>query len=249
MQTSRTRKAEGMDESGHSKVLAFVIAMPMEAKPLIKRLGLRETDFAGPKTYEGWLRSRRVVAVITGMGTELATEGTNRLLDKVNAEWVVNPGITGAIDDETPIGTLVVPEVVVNSATGAEYRPHQLGVNAPMGKMWTTDELTGPAALPALRAKGVVSLDMETAAIGAVCQERGVPWSTFRVISDRASDGSVDAEVYAMSNQDGTPNIPRVIKYFVRHPGALPAMARLAKGANLATVKAVDVALAACAAF
>ena len=50
-------------------------------------------------------------------------------------------GITGAVDEETPIGALVLPEVVVNGATGAEYRPKQLGGGTPKGKMWTSDEL------------------------------------------------------------------------------------------------------------
>ena len=39
-----------------------------------------------------------------------------------------------------------------------------------------------------------------------LCEQRGIPWSVFRVISDRATDGSVDEEVFRLSNQDGTPN-------------------------------------------
>ena len=73
--------------------------------------------------------------------------------------------------------------------------------------MWTTNGLTtDPDDLAALRAQGVVSLDMETAAIAEVCEARGIPWSVFRAISDRANDGSVDDEVFHLSNQDGTPN-------------------------------------------
>ena len=73
--------------------------------------------------------------------------------------------------------------------------------------MWTTNGLTTrPSDLEALLAQGVVSLDMETAAIAELCEARGIPWSVFRVISDRASDGTVDEEVFHLSNQDGTPN-------------------------------------------
>jgi adenosylhomocysteine nucleosidase len=148
----------------------------------------------------------------------------------------------------TPIGTLVLPEVVVNSATGSEHRPHPLGTGTPSGKMWTTDELTTDLdAVAALRAQGVVSLDMETAAIAAVCERRGIPWSVFRVISDRASDGSVDDEIFKMSNQDGTPNPRAVARYFLRHPHHIPRLARLAKGARLATDTAADAAIRACA--
>jgi nucleoside phosphorylase len=42
---------------------------------------------------------------------------------------------------------------------------------------------------------------METAAVAEVCEERGVPWSVVRAISDRASDGSVDAEVLASATK------------------------------------------------
>jgi hypothetical protein len=84
---------------------------------------------------------------------------------------------------------------------------------------------------------------METAAIAAVCEERGIPWSVVRVISDRASDGSIDDEVFAMSHQDGTPNWPAVVRFFLRHPGRIPAMARLARGAQMATDKAARLAI------
>ena len=42
-------------------------------------------------------------------------------------DHVVVVGITGGMENETPIGTLVLPEFVVHSATGAEYRPTPLG--------------------------------------------------------------------------------------------------------------------------
>jgi hypothetical protein len=158
-------------------------------------------------------------------------------------------GITGAVDDLTPIGTLVLPEVVVDAATGAEYRPSSLGPGKATGKMWTGDELlTDLDVIAGLRARGVVSLDMETAAVAGVCQGRGIPWSVFRVISDRATDGSVDQEVFRLSHQDGTPDWGAVVRYFLTHPGRIPSMARLAKGARMATEAAADAAIRACAA-
>ena len=91
-----------------------------------------------------------------------------------------------------------------------------------------------------------MSLDMETAAIAECLRARGIPWSVFRVISDRATDGSVDEEVFRLSNQDGTPNAAAVARYFAKHPGRIPRMARLAKGAKLATERAADAAIRAC---
>ena len=39
-----------------------------------------------------------------------------------------------------------------------------------------------------------------------------MPWSVFRAVSDRATDGSVDDEVFRLSRPDGTPD-----------PAAVPA--------------------------
>jgi adenosylhomocysteine nucleosidase len=233
-----------MDAPASSGRLAFVCAMPMELSPLTKKLSLEKTEVSGVRVHAGTLGDRQVVAIVTGMGTKLAREGTERLLDVVPVERVVVVGITGAVENETPIGTLVLPEVVVNSATGAEYRPEPLADGTPSGKMWTGDELLAePDVLADLRAKGVVSLDMETAVIAEVCEQRGIPWSVFRVISDRASDGSIDEEVFRLSNQDGTPNRRAIIRYFAKHPGRIPTMARLAKGATQATKAAADAAI------
>ena len=218
--------------------------MPMELSPLAKKLSLEKTEVGGVGMHAGTLDDRQVVAIVTGMGTKLAREGTERLLDAVPVERVVVVGITGAVENETPIGTLILPQVVVNSATGAEYRPEPLAEGTPNGKMWTGDELLiEPDVLADLRAKGVVSLDMETAVIAEICEQRGIPWSVFRVISDRASDGSIDEEVFRLSNQDGTPNRRAVISYFAKHPRRIPTMARLAKGATQATKAAADAAI------
>ncbi len=231
-----------------SDTIAFVCAMPIELSPLVRMLSLTESEVSGTKMHAGTLDGRAVVAVVTGMGTKLATEGTTRLLDAVTPRWVLVVGITGALESETPIGTLVVPEVVVNSETGSDHRPAQLGDGQPHGTMWTTNGLTtDPDDLARLRARGVVSLDMETAAIAECCEARGIPWSVFRVISDRANDGTVDEEVFHLSNQDGTPNPAAIEKYVAEHPERLPLLAQMAENAELATRTAAEAAIRACA--
>ncbi len=218
--------------------------MPMELTPLKKKLALEKTKVGPVEVFQGSLDQREVVAIVTGMGTKLATEGLQRLLDQVEVDQVVVVGITGAVENDTPIGTLVLPEVVVDSATGEEYRPNQIAEGVASGKMWTTDVLiTDLDVIAGLRAKGVVSLDMETAAIARVCARHRIPWSVFRAISDRATDGSLDEEVFRLSNQDGTFNARAVASYFLRHPNRLPAMARLAKGAKAATEIAAAAAI------
>lgn len=224
--------------------LAFVCAMPMETAPLRRPLALRTGDRRPPQLFAGVLDGRPVAAVTTGMGPKLARQGLERLLAATPVGRVVVVGITGALDDATPLGTFVHPEEVVDGATGASYRPHPLGGLRHRGTMWTTDVLvTDPDRVAALRGRGVVALDMETAAVGAVCEERGVPWSVVRVISDRAGDGSVDDELFAMSNQDGTPNPRAVLSYVCRHPARVPRLARMGRAARAAARRASERAL------
>lgn len=223
-------------------MIALVCAMPMELRPLRRRLRLRRTDLG----YVGSIGEHAVIAVATGMGTQLACAATMRLLDTVDVEWVIVLGITGAIDNETPIGTLVLPELVVNGADGSQHRPTPLPLGSPQGMIWTTDELIlNPAVHAELRAQGVVSLDMETAAVAEVCEARGVPWSAVRAVSDRAGDGSVDVDIFGLSHPDGRPNLRALARYLLRHPAAMPRLIRLANGAKLATGRAAEAAISA----
>lgn len=227
--------------------VAFVCAMPMELVPLARDLQLTETEVGGVAVHAGSLGDREVVAIVTGMGTVLARVGMERLLDAVPVEHVFVVGITGALENDTPIGTLILPELVVDRATGREHRPTRLGDAEHQGRMWTTDELTTDLdELAELRARGVVSLDMETAAIAHVCEARGVAWSVFRAISDRAGDGTVDVEVFKMSNQDGTPNHEAIAAYFEKYPERIPQLAQMAEDSTLATERAAEAAIRAC---
>ena len=225
-------------------VIAFVCAMPMELRPLRRRLSLRKTDVG----YTGEIGDRAVIAVVTGIGTSRAHAATVRLLDAVDVAWVIVVGIAGAIDNDAPIGTVVLPDLVVNGANGSEHRPTPLGLGDAHGTLhgtlWTTDEvLLDPAIHAELRAQNVVSLDMETAAVAKVCEQRGVPWSVVRAISDRASDGSVDAAIAGLSRPDGRPDLLAIARYLARHPNAVPRLVRLGRGAKWATERAAEAAI------
>lgn len=228
---------------------AFVCAMPMELAPLRRKLSLARTRVGSLEVHQGRLATRPVVAIVTGMGTALAAEHLVHLLDAMEVEQVVAVGITGTVEEDAAIGTLIRPELVVDGATGAEYRPGPLEPGPRRGRMWTSDRLiTDPEVIADLRAKGVVSLDMETAAIAEVCEARGTPWSVFRCVSDRATDGSVDEELFRLSRPDGTADTRAVVAHVAKHPGRIPGLARMGRQAKLATERAADSAIQAVAA-
>ena len=225
--------------------LAFVCAMPMELKPLTKPLGLEKTTIGEGPGSRGTLDGRDIVAIVTGMGTERAAAGMARLLRAVTPSRVVVVGIAGAVDDDIAIGTVVRPARVIDHDTGREHVHHLLGPGETAGALWTTGVMTPPSDLPGLIALGVIALDMETAAIAQACEAVGVPWTVFRAISDRATEGGTDDEVFHLAKMDGTPDPKAIARYVLRHPGKIPGMAKMGKDATLATKNAAAAAISA----
>ena len=225
---------------------AFVCAMPMELVPLQRALRLTSATVGAVEVHRGSLGGEPVAAVVTGMGTERAGRNAAALLESADIDRVVVVGIAGSLDGASVIGALLRPEVVVDAATGGRHVPQRLEPGAAFGVLWTSDELvTDPQAAAELRSMGVVGLDMETAAVAGQCEQRGVPWSVYRCISDRVTDGIVDDELFHLSRPDGTPDVRAVTAHVARHPGRVPDLVRMARAAKLAAGNAATAAVSA----
>ena len=236
-----------MAEPARTVAFGFICAMPMELTPLAEKLSLVEEQLGDATVHTGKLGEHDVVAIVTGMGTAYARSGTTKLLDAFAVAHVVSIGITGAVENETEIGTVILPEAVVHRGTGTEHRPTPLGDGPHEGKIATGDDfLSDSDAIAALRADGVVALDMETGAIALVCEERGIPWSVFRAISDLPKDNQTTGEAFELSNLDNTPNREAIAKYFEEHPERLEQLARLTEDSILAADRAAQAAIDAC---
>jgi nucleoside phosphorylase len=224
--------------------VAVLAAMVQELKPFVRRLGLEREQFGDGVAYRGTAGSHPVIATVTSMGTAAAREVTERLLDTNEVDHVVMIGICGGVDPDAAIGDLLIPEVVMDEATRREVRPQPPEGTKATGLLMTTDVLHNqPEDLVPLHELGVVAVDMETAAVGAVAEERGIPWTVFRAISDRAGDPDVDPAVLTMSNADGSPNLPAVLRYVVTHPHRIPKLAKLGRGMNAAVDRTTSAAL------
>jgi nucleoside phosphorylase len=227
--------------------VGLLAPMPSEHGPLVRRLELRRDPSDPSGLHRGAHATITLVADRTGIGTAGARRATARMLDTEGVEHVMVVGIAGGIG-ATRVGDLVVPEAVVDHATGREFRASPLGGHPVGGTIVTSDEfLVDPVIVTRLVDDGVVALDMETAAVAEVCEERGVSWSAVRVISDLATD-HVDDSVLRMTNPDGTPNPVAALRFVITKPWRVPRLARLAKDATAAARAAADAAAAALAA-
>jgi len=215
--------------------VGLLAPMPSEFGPLVKVLALRRTESG----YTGAAGPIELVAAKTGIGTRLAAQATERLLDSASVDHVMVVGIAGGMG-RSKVGDVIYPEVVVDKASGTEYRPSPLGEVESSGRLVTHDDFDmQPAECDALVADGFVAVDMETAAVAGVCERRGVRWSAVRSISDLV--GVTPGDVIGLANPDGTPNVGASVRYLVTKPWRIPRLVRLgldARGAANAAAAA-----------
>ena len=229
----------GCDNDGMR--VGVLAPMPMELKPFATALGLeRDGDLS-----RGTLAGHEVVATITGVGMTRAAAATERLL-AIGVDRVIVIGIAGGVDTALPIGTVVTPEVIVDGAQGTEYRLPAWSPVTPQRRIVTYDDFDVEIqVMGRLQEEGYAAVDMETAAVAAVCEREGVAYSVFRAISDNATDGSVDSAIAGMLHPDGTPDARAALLYMLRRPWRIPRMARLGRDSQRAAQAAADAAIAA----
>ena len=233
------------DGDGDVLVLA---PMPLELRAFVRAAGLtRGAPLAGRGARRGVVGGRSVTALATGIGTGLAAATARDALDGAGPAHVLVVGIAGAIPPHHAVGQRVDPVVVRDAGTGADFHPHVFGddASARAGALLTGDELIrSPERLASLSREGVTALDMETAAIAAACEGRGVPWSVVRAISDLAGDDQVGATVDGgLARADGRPDLGAVARYLARGPWRIRGLARLAGQAQRAAGVAAEEAV------
>ena len=226
--------------------VAVLAPMRPELAPLRRPLGLARAGSG--ELLRGRIARVDVIAAITGIGTGKAARAAERILDAEPVDRLLVVGIAGGIGPSVAIGDLVVPALVRDLDAGTDHRPYPLGGVPPRGTLVTSNALiTDQQRIAGLERAGAVAIDMETAAIGAVCERRGCAWSVFRAISDRADDGSMDAAIFGLAGTDGSPDVSALARFLLARPGQLLHLARLARGMRAATRAAAAAAVRALA--
>ncbi len=207
--------------------------MPSELRPIVKTMGLtRRGSSSNDSVYAGRVGSVDVVVLHAGMGMRLAATAANRLLDTEVADHVMVVGIAGGVGSAR-VGELVCPLTVIAGGAGPHFAAVPL-TGAAIGTISSSDDfVVDPGRVAALAASGVRAVDMETAAVAAVCVERGCDWSAVRVISDLAVDHP-DASVLGLANPDGSPNAPAALRFMLTHPARIPQLMKLGRDAGRA---------------
>lgn len=228
-----------------AKRVGMLAPMVHELEPLVRELGLEDQG----DHHRGKADHVEIVALVTNMGIAAGADAARRVLEH-DVDHVMVVGIAGGVDHTLSIGALVIPEIVLDRATGRTFTPTRLGDVAPRGIISCGDDfVTDTATIAQWESDGVVAVEMETSGVAPVCEEAGVEWSVYRSLSDFADGGLVDAGVFEMSNPDGTADADALGRYLAASPERAKVLEQLANDMRLATEVAAIAAIRACAAI
>ncbi|MDA8076903.1 MAG: hypothetical protein M0Z40_17125 [Actinomycetota bacterium] len=218
--------------------VVVLAAMARELRPLARTLGMRASPLGG---LPAW-RSHGVVAAAVGVGPQRAGAGTAQVLDQVEARRVLVTGVAGALDPALEVGDLVRPHTVVDVRTASTLVARRSDLQrsdlARAGILATVDrafvlggEMPAGAATPALP-HGATAVDMESAAIAAVAEARGIAWDVIRAVSDVA--GTLTPEVAALLSPEGRVRLLAAARLVLGRPQSARRLLRLGVDTNRA---------------
>lgn len=223
------------------RTIVILAPMQVELGPVARALGMRP-DGGDHKRHTTTIGNLHVTAILAGVGPDTATRSTTTVLEELRPEHVIVAGVAGGIAPHLAVGDLVVAEEAMEHRSGRTSRSTPIGDDVATGRIITTDTILSDAQLAAEIAAGFVAVDMETAAIGVICDDAGVPWTAYRAISDRVGEGVIDESTLALVNNDGTTNLAAVARAALGSPSALRRFARMRRDGRLATTAVASAA-------
>ena len=159
---------------------AIIAALDRELAPLVRHWQSFPFNYNGHNfcAYE----HENMVAVAGGIGPAAATVAARAMVDQYRPQVLISAGVAGALLQSLKVGSVITPNVIIDSATGTEYRS-DLG----RGVLVTESKIAGAASKQMLIERFQASaVDMEAAAVAAVAQQEGIAFRCIKAISDNA---------------------------------------------------------------
>lgn len=167
--------------------------------------------------------------LVTGIGKENAERTVREFLAAQTPARVLSCGFAGALVPDLAIGA------VVFETEDAGLREALNPTGARAVKFYCADRIaTTVREKQELRGStNADAVEMESAVIGEVCRERGLPFATVRAISDVA-DEDLPLDFNQLSKPDRSLDYGRLALAVAKSPGKIGALMRLQKNSQLA---------------
>jgi adenosylhomocysteine nucleosidase len=193
---------------------------------------------AGPFRKTAYPRHGPDLAIrIVGIGRMNAEKSIREFLAANSPGLVLTCGFAGGLDPDLKIGDIAfdIPATKQSEPPYVGCYGKLVAAGAKPAKFFCADRIaTTVAEKQKLRAEtGADVVEMESAAIHAVCAGRGIPCITVRVISDTAHE-DLPLDFNALSKPDKSLDFGKLAWAIARSPGKIGALMALQKKTSFA---------------
>ena len=160
--------------------IAIVAALDRELSPLVR--DWKPVSFSHNGHDFRAYQHDEVVAIAGGIGGRAAARAARAVVAQYKPQVLISAGLAGALLRTLKVGSVFAPNVIIDAATGVEYRCDTGG-----GVLVTGGEIAGSQSKQELAQKfHALCVDMEAAAVAEVAQEQRTGFRCVKAISDEA---------------------------------------------------------------
>jgi adenosylhomocysteine nucleosidase len=182
-----------------------------------------------------------IFTVIVGIGRLNAEKSVRSFLAASSPELVLTCGFAGGLNPDLKLGDVVF-EPAGPATNNQKLTEALLNAGAKPVKIFCADRIaTTVAEKKKLRDEtGADAVEMESAAIHAVCAGQGIPCATVRVISDTAGE-DLPLDFNALSKPDKNLDFGKLFLAIARSPGKIGALMELQRKTKFAAEQLAEV--------
>ncbi len=100
--------------------IAIIAALERELHPLVDEWNSSPLHSNG-RTFRCY-HSEGLIAVAGGIGCKQAELAARAVMENYHPQMLISVGLAGALIRSLKVGSIVIPNVIVDAATGTEYR-------------------------------------------------------------------------------------------------------------------------------
>lgn len=181
---------------------------------------------------------RPVSVLLTGIGRRNAEKSLRNFLTANPADVVLTCGFAGGLNPDLKPGDVIFEFGTPNLEFGTQL----VAAGARPARFFCADRIaTTVAEKKKLRDEtGADAVEMESAAIYAVCREHRIPCATVRVISDTASE-DLPLDFNQLSKPDQSLDYGKLFLAIAKSPGKIRALMKLQKQTQFAAERLAQV--------
>jgi adenosylhomocysteine nucleosidase len=224
------------DQAERSVSVAIIAAMERELAQLTSDWELN-TLHAGEQSlicHEG----PGVVAVFAGVGCKRAEIAARAAVEKYSPKALVSAGLAGALIRSLKVGNLVLPNVIIDAASGTEYRCNLGGDVIGGGVLVSSFEIAEKHSKPELvECFHALVVDMEAAGVAKVARDYDLRFRCVKAISDELEFAMPPLNRFVA---DGVLQTGKLVRWVALRPQYWPAMIALGVNSRRASKSLCD---------